>query len=115
MNDIRNRPAGFTLIELLAVLGIIALIAAISVPVITGFLGTSREAATATTLLKIDGWLTERREALDKALNQQDRTQTGRRDPDAQAKAYLERLANQNIYGIRLRAAQILMKKDIKV
>jgi prepilin-type N-terminal cleavage/methylation domain-containing protein len=61
-----ERRAAFTLVEILTVVTIIAILMTITVAVVGGLLGQAREAATNTTLSKIQSLMNSRRQAFDR-------------------------------------------------
>lgn len=67
--DIRQTRRGFTLLEILIVVSLIAVLAAFLTMAIGRSITQAREVATRTTLLKIDGLLQQRLEALGNLLN----------------------------------------------
>ena len=71
----RSRCGGFTLVELLVVMTIIAILMSMSILVIANYISRAREQATAATILKIDGLIKDRMDALGRALET---------DPDVQ-------------------------------
>jgi len=65
---IRKRPEGFTLLELLMVITIIGVLTTLSVTVMIGIDTQAKEAATITTIRKIDGLLEQRMQAFDRSF-----------------------------------------------
>ncbi len=61
-------PWGFTMLELLVVIGIIIFLMGILITVVSGALTSAREAATKTTIKKIDGLLAQRMQAFNTAM-----------------------------------------------
>ena len=96
---------GFTLLELLIVITIIGVLMGLSVSVMFGITSQAEEAATITTVRKIDALLQQRIEAFDRSF-------TGNRKLAAVSNMGLL-LASQNIYDVRDEVKEILAKKAL--
>ena len=65
----RQRRSGFTLVEILVVVGLILFLMSLSVAALVNSIGTARERATQTTLLKIHGLMQQRIDAFHRAMD----------------------------------------------
>lgn len=96
---------GFSLLELLIVVTIIGILLAFSVGQVGQMIRTSREKATAATILKIDGLLQERRQAFERSIEQEKRSN---------ASGWRRRLlAKRSVVPATEPLLEILVKKDL--
>ncbi len=99
---------GFTLLELLIVVALIALLLSIAVFALGRTITQARETATRTTLLKVDGLLQQRLEAL-RTLLETPQRKTEMQNRLAAKKNYLQ---NNSITGVPEKMLQLMVYKD---
>ena len=96
--------AGFTLLELLIVVGIISLLTALSVVVMSGIAEQANEEATVATIRKLNGLIEARVESFDRAFAQRG---TFYNKYVAATNALLQQ---KNIYGVRPEVVDVLAR-----
>jgi prepilin-type N-terminal cleavage/methylation domain-containing protein len=110
--DVMSQRRGFTMIELLVVVSIIALLAALTVNVIGDSVDQAREAATATTILKVNEMLEKRVEAFSRAMSRSAARKKSAAGAQQAAKSFAgwptRAVNNPNLKPLRERVAEII-------
>ena len=104
-----NRRIGFSLLEIIVVIGIIAFLLSITVTAVSSFSHSAREAATATTLLKIQKLMQQRIDGFEAWVTLQKRNQTF----DKQVARKRIDLQRFGVYGLKEQSLEILVRKDL--
>src|SRR5262249_18527541 len=110
-----RRREGFTLIELLMVIGIIALLAAVVITAVGRVVEGAKIAATKATIGKINGLLTKRMEAFNRAIADQEQAAKGSGNVPSyvvQASQGLPTLYKTNPTLARARARKIIFQRN---
>lgn len=109
LEHVRGRRAAFTLIEILVAIGIIAFLLSITITAVSSFSGSAREAATATTLLKIQKLMQQRADGFEAWITLQKRNQSF----DKRINQKRVELQNLGVYALKEETLDILVRKDL--
>ncbi len=107
-NDIRQTRRGFTLLEILIVVSLIAVLAAFLTMAIGKALTQAKEAATRTTLLKLDGMLQQRLEAFRTLMD----TPQKQNEVRGRIAAKKQQMQNGGISGLNEKMLLLMVYKD---
>ncbi|MDA1013111.1 MAG: type II secretion system protein [Planctomycetota bacterium] len=105
----RRSRIGFSLLEIIVVIGIIAFLLSITLTAVSSFSHSAREAATATTVLKIQKLMQQRIDGFEAWVNLQKRNQTFDKRID-QKRLELQQIG---VYGLKDKTLEILVRKDL--
>ncbi len=111
----RERRDAFTLIEILVAIGIIAGLMSLAYTAVSGYSDSAREAATATTMIKLQKLIQQRVEGMDRWIDQQQKLGDRGRHEALITRAQFEINTRLNIppqAGVSRKVAELLVRKE---
>lgn len=110
-----HRRSAFTLIEIMVAIGIIAVLMSLSYTAVSSYAGTAKEAATSTTLIKLQKLIQQRTEGMDRWIEQQ--RKLGTRGEYESTVTLMHQSINNRMglppaVGVSRKVAEILVRKN---